>query len=48
MASVELGGAGRITLANITRPGRADRMVVVDDLVAIGFDNDRRSGRPTR
>ncbi len=48
VASVELGSSGRITLANITRPGRADRMVVVDDLVAIGFDNDRTSGRPTR
>ena len=40
VASVELENDGRVTVANVTPSGRADRKVVVDSLINIGYDED--------
>lgn len=40
VASVELENDGRVTVANVTPSGRADRTVVFDSLINIGYDED--------
>ena len=40
VASVELGYDGRLTVANVTPRGRADRTVLFDSMVDIGYDED--------
>ena len=40
VASVELENDSRVTVANVTPSGRADRTVVVDSLINIGYDED--------